>query len=105
MAKLIVTNRDGETSTIEADTGISLMENLRDNDFELAAICGGMCSCATCHVFIDEDWMAKVGPRSEDENDLLGELDSFNDASSRLSCQIEVTKELDGLMVTIAPDE
>ncbi len=105
MAKLIVTTRDGDTQEIDGETGISLMEVLRDNDFDLAAICGGMCSCATCHVYIDHAWVEKTGKREDDEQDLLQELDSFQAATSRLSCQIEFTDELDGLEVTIAPDE
>lgn len=105
MAKLIVTDRDGETTAVEADTGISVMENLRDNDFDLSAICGGMCSCATCHVYVAEEWADKLSPRSGDEAELLGELDSFNNVTSRLSCQIEMTRELDGLAVALAPDE
>lgn len=105
MANLIVTNRAGDTATIEGDTGISVMENLRDKDYEIAAICGGMCSCATCHVYVAEDWVARLTPRSEDETELLRELDSYNEETSRLSCQIEFTKDLDGLALTIAPDE
>ncbi|RMF11210.1 MAG: ferredoxin [Alphaproteobacteria bacterium] len=104
MAKLIVTTREGETSEVEGERGISVMEILRDNDFEVAAICGGCCSCATCHVYVDEEWMDKLPAREEDERELLEELESFKD-NSRLSCQIEFTDDLDGLQVTIAPDE
>ena len=60
MAKIFITNREGEQSEIEGEIGISVMENLRDNDYELEAICGGQCSCATCHIYIDESWMDKV---------------------------------------------
>lgn len=104
MPKLIVTTLEGETSQVEGERGISVMEILRDNDFDVAAICGGCCSCATCHVYVAEDWMEKVPAREEDEEELLQELESFKD-NSRLSCQIEFTDELDGLKVTIAPDE
>lgn len=104
MAKLIVTNRDGDTQEVTGEIGLSVMEILRDNDFEIAAICGGMCSCATCHVYVDEEWLAKTGERQDDEKELLQELESFQN-NSRLSCQIEFTDELDGLSLTVAPDE
>jgi 2Fe-2S ferredoxin len=81
------------------------MEVIRDNGFdELMALCGGCCSCATCHVFIDAGFADKVPTMSEDENDLLDSTDSRND-QSRLSCQIPVSDALDGLTVTIAPED
>ncbi len=104
MAKLIVTNRDGDTQEVTGEIGLSVMEILRDNDFEIAAICGGMCSCATSHVYVDEEWLAKTGECQDDEKELLQELESFQ-SNSRLSCQIEFTEELDGLSLTVAPDE
>ncbi len=104
MAKIFITNREGEQSEIEGEIGISVMENLRDNDYELEAICGGQCSCATCHIYVDGAWTAKVGPRNDEENELLEELDCVQ-PGSRLSCQIEFTEDLDGLTLTIAPDE
>lgn len=104
MTKLIVTGRDGDTREIEGELGISVMEILRDNDFDVAAICGGMCSCATCHIYVDEDWLDKVGPQQDDEKELLQELEGFQE-TSRLSCQIEFTDDLDGLVLTVAPDE
>jgi 2Fe-2S ferredoxin len=104
MAKIIITNRDGEKSEIEGEVGISLMENLRDNDYELEAICGGQCSCATCHVYIDDNWVSRTGKRSDEENELLEELECMKEGS-RLSCQVPFTAELDGLEVTIAEDE
>ncbi|MEX1147261.1 MAG: 2Fe-2S iron-sulfur cluster-binding protein [Sphingomonadales bacterium] len=104
MAKLIVTTREGETSEVEGERGISVMEILRDNDFDVAAICGGCCSCATCHVYVDEESLGRLSPREEDESELLQELESFK-PNSRLSCQIEFSDELDGIKVEIAPDE
>lgn len=105
MPKLIVTNRDGETSEIEVEDGLTVMEAIRDNGFdELLALCGGCCSCATCHVFIDEGGEGKLPAMSEDEDDLLESSDHRKD-SSRLSCQIPFTAELDGLKVTIAPED
>lgn len=105
MPKLIVVNRDGEEKAIEADAGLSVMENIRDNGFdELLALCGGCCSCATCHVHVDPEWADKLPAMSEDENDLLDSSDHRNEAS-RLSCQIEMTDALDGLKVTIAEED
>jgi len=104
MTTINVTNREGEKSTIDAEVGISLMENLRNNDSELESICGGQCSCATCHVIIDDNWIARAGTRSDEETELLEELECMQEGS-RLSCQIDFTEELDGLTVLIAPDE
>lgn len=81
------------------------METLREQDFGVAAICGGMCSCATCHVWISPDWVAKLPPVHGDEMELIAELDSYKANESRLSCQIPFTAALDGLRLTIAPDE
>ena len=104
MPKLIVTNRDGETSEVDADNGLTVMEAIRDNGFdELLALCGGCCSCATCHVYVDEAPGA-VPAMSEDEDDLLESSDHRKE-NSRLSCQIPLTAELDGLKVTIAPED
>jgi 2Fe-2S ferredoxin len=104
MSKIIVTDRDGSTRTIEGRTGLSLMEDLRDNDFPIAAICGGCCSCATCHVYIDDAWFVKLPERHDDERELL-EGSGHMKETSRLSCQIEFTDALDGLALTIAPED
>ena len=105
MPKLIVTNRAGESTTVDADDGLTVMEAIRDNGFdELLALCGGCCSCATCHVFVDPEYAGKLPPMSEDEDDLLDSSDARNE-TSRLSCQIPLTSELDGLKVTIAPED
>lgn len=105
MPKLVVVNRDGQENTVEAETGLSVMEVIRDNGFdELLALCGGCCSCATCHIYVDEDWAGKLPSISEDENDLLDSSD-HRSAASRLSCQISVTDDLDGMRVTIAPED
>ncbi len=105
MPKLVVVNRAGEEKTVEASAGLSVMEVIRDNGFdELLALCGGCCSCATCHVHIDADHMAALPKMSEDENDLLDSSDHRNE-TSRLSCQIHLTDALDGLKVTIAQED
>lgn len=105
MPKLIVTTRSGEESAIEADSGLTVMEAIRDNGFdELLALCGGCCSCATCHVHVDPSFKDKLPPMSEDEDDLLDSSDDRDD-NSRLSCQIPFTDELDGLKVRIAEED
>ncbi|WP_339694050.1 2Fe-2S iron-sulfur cluster-binding protein [uncultured Parasphingorhabdus sp.] len=105
MPTIHVTGRDGEEKAVSVDSGISVMEAIRDNGFdELLALCGGCCSCATCHVHIDSDWKAKLPEMSEDEDDLL-ESSDHRDEFSRLSCQIEVSDDLDGLKVRIAEED
>lgn len=104
MAVLRVIDRDGREHEVEAKTGLKVMETLRELDYGVAAICGGMCSCATCHVYVDPEWQAQLPAPMSDERELLSELAHTQD-NSRLSCQIEFTAELAGLRVTIAPDE
>ncbi len=105
MPKLIVTKRDGATVELEGKTGLSVMEVIRDNNIdELLALCGGCCSCATCHVYVDPAFAGAVAPMSEDENDLLDSSDHRND-TSRLSCQLPFTTALDGLKVAIAQED
>jgi 2Fe-2S ferredoxin len=105
MPKLVVVNRAGEEKTVEASAGLSVMEAIRDNGFdELLALCGGCCSCATCHIHVDAAWADKLPAMSEDENDLLDSSD-YRGPTSRLSCQIQLTDALDGLKVAIAPED
>ncbi|GGD42706.1 2Fe-2S iron-sulfur cluster-binding protein [Croceicoccus pelagius] len=105
MPKLIVVNREGTESTVEADDGLTVMEAIRDNGFdELLALCGGCCSCATCHVYVDPAFKDKLPEVSEDEDDLLDSSDHRNE-NSRLSCQLPLNAETDGLKVTIAPED
>jgi 2Fe-2S ferredoxin len=104
MALLRVVDRDGVEHEVDAKPGLKVMETLRELDYGVAAICGGMCSCATCHVYVDPEWTAKLPEPMSDERELLTEL-SHHEQNSRLSCQIEFTNDLAGLRVTIAPDE
>lgn len=105
MPKLIVVTREGEEREVDGEVGLSVMEVIRDNGFdELLALCGGCCSCATCHVHVDPEFADKLTPMSEDENDLL-DSSSDRDDRSRLSCQIQFTSALDGLKVTIAAED
>ncbi|HKZ73548.1 MAG TPA: 2Fe-2S iron-sulfur cluster-binding protein [Steroidobacteraceae bacterium] len=104
MAVLRVVDRDGVEHEVEGKPGLKVMEILRELDYGVAAICGGMCSCATCHVYVEADWFPRLKPPMSDERELLSELSQCHE-NSRLSCQVELTEELSGLKVTIAPDE
>ena len=105
MAKLIVVTRDGTEHEIEGDTSLTVMENIRDAGFdELLALCGGCCSCATCHVHVEAGAGDKLPVMSEDENDLLDST-TDRDEGSRLSCQLPFTDALDGLKVRIAAED
>ena len=100
-----MTDREGRQVEIEGEPGISVMENIRDMDDSVDAICGGLCSCATCHVFVDPEWMEKLPPRHDEEDLLVGDSMNFDPERSRLSCQIMLTDEMDGLTMTVAPEE
>ncbi len=105
MAKLTIVDRAGAERTVEGQPGLSVMEIIRDNGVdELLALCGGCCSCATCHVYVDESFADRLPEASPDENDLLDSSDHRN-GLSRLSCQIAFSEALDGLKVTIAPED
>ncbi len=104
MPLLKIVDRDGKEHEVEAKTGLKVMETLRELDYGVAAICGGMCSCATCHIYVDPDWVDKLPTAMSDERELLAELSQFK-PNSRLSCQVELTDALTGLRVLIAPDE
>lgn len=105
MAKLLIVERDGTEREIAADSALSVMENIRDAGCdELLALCGGCCSCATCHVFVDPSYADVLPAMSEDEDDLL-DSSAHRTATSRLSCQIPFSEALDGMRVTIAPED
>lgn len=105
MVKILLTNTDGSEKTVEANTGISLMEALRNDGVEgIVAECGGSLSCATCHVIVDDNWLDKTGEVTEMEDDMLDCTMAERTSGSRLSCQIQLTDALDGLKVAV-PDE
>jgi ferredoxin len=104
MISLTVTTRNGSAHAVEAEPGVTLMEAIRKAEiYELVALCGGSCSCATCHVFVESGPDAVMQPESEDEDDLLDSSDHRR-ANSRLSCQIVLADGLEGLSVQIAPE-
>ncbi len=105
MATIYVVDRAGVEHAVDMRDGLSLMETLRDNGFDdLLALCGGCCSCATCHVYLTPAQEGALPPASDDENDLLDSSDHRRE-DSRLSCQISLNASLDGLRVTIAPED
>ena len=105
MPHITVVTRDGVDTVVTGKTGLSVMEVIRENGFdELLALCGGCCSCATCHVHVDEDWSDRLPPMGADEDDLLETAD-HRVATSRLSCQLPFGDALDGLRVQIAPED
>jgi ferredoxin, 2Fe-2S len=104
MLELKVIDREGIEHSVPVKPAVKVMEALRELDYGVAAICGGMCSCATCHIFIDPAWQGKLPAAMSDERELLSELTHYK-PNSRLSCQVEMTDALSGLRVTIAPDE
>lgn len=104
MTHIVVTTRSGETLAVPAPADISVMEAIRDAGInELAALCGGSCSCATCHVYVDEGRLKALPSLSAAEDDLL-DGSEHRKPNSRLGCQIICNSDLDGLRVTIAPE-
>jgi len=99
-----VKDHDGRIHDIQGRQGDSLMEALRVQAWGVAAICGGLLSCGTCHVYLDDEWLDKFQPTDPEEQDLLNDLDC-NRNNSRLSCQLPLQAVHDGLRLTIAPDE
>jgi len=101
MTNITYIQPDGSSQTVAADNGTSVMETAIDNDINgIVAECGGACSCATCHVYVDSTWAERLTPPDPLED---GMLDCVLDRqpSSRLSCQIEVTDAIDGLIVRV----
>lgn len=106
MIHLTVTDRDGSTKNVDWEADQSLMEALRDNGLPVLASCGGEASCATCHVFLPENVVERLGDRTEDETDILDEAEHFDENRSRLSCQVrQDVLELADLSVELAPEE
>ena len=105
MPTLLLTTKDGVTQAIQAEPGLSVMQIIRDAGIdELLARCGGCCSCATCHIYVDPNTAADLPTIKVEENDLL-EFSDHRRQTSRLSCQILFSEALDGLHVTVAPRE
>ncbi|MGB4107872.1 MAG: 2Fe-2S iron-sulfur cluster-binding protein [Alphaproteobacteria bacterium] len=102
--KIFVTDLEGVTHAIDAAAGWRVMELIRDHGFPMKAECGGGCSCATCHVYVDEAWIDKVTPRGTEEDLMLDEAYDRRE-NSRLSCQLIMTTELNGLRLTLGKND
>jgi 2Fe-2S ferredoxin len=101
MSKIVFTEPGGGRREINAPLGLTLMEAARQNGVQgVVALCGGACMCATCHVYVDPKWLARLEPPEEMEEGML-ETAWEPRANSRLSCQIQITADLDGLQVTV----
>ena len=99
--KINVTDQNGDKHELDAIEGWRVMEIIRDHGLPIKAECGGSCCCATCHVYVDDEWLDKLYPLSEDEDDMLDE--TFDrEENSRLSCQLIMTEDLNGLSVTLS---
>jgi len=105
MPTIKITDVAGESREVEAKAGLSLMEVAVDNNVSgMVAECGGACACATCHVYVDEAWLQKL-PAMDDMEDAMLDSALERRANSRLSCQLEISAELDGLALTVADNE
>ena len=101
--KIRVIDRDGNKHELEGDSNSTLMEILRDADLDIEAACGGCCACATCHVYINDQWLEKISPKDDDEESMLDQAFDVRN-TSRLSCQISLSEELDGMELELAPE-
>jgi len=104
LINISVKDLDGQVHEIQGREGDSLMEALRKYEWGIPAICGGLCSCGTCHVFLDAQWLGKFQPADSDEQDLLDVFVNTRE-NSRLSCQLPLQVSHDGIRLSIAPDE
>ncbi len=99
--KIYVTDLEGTQHTLDAVEGWRVMEIIRDSGLPMKAECGGACMCATCHVYVDAEWMGKIPSREEEEEYMLDEGAFDIQDNSRLSCQIIMDESLDGLKVRL----
>ena len=100
---LNVTDIDGKVHVLPALSGWRVMEIIRDHDLPIRAECGGSAACATCHVYVDAQWINKIPSADDDEQYMLDTVDDYDAKLSRLSCQILMNDDLNGLQVTLAP--
>ena len=105
MPTLEIIDRNGEHHSLSARAGDTVMEVLRDAGLPIEAVCGGCCVCATCHVYIDPDWVARLEPAKRGELALLEGCRYVDPALSRLGCQISLRTEDEGLALRLAPEE
>tara|TARA_Y100001970_G_C14141921_1_gene807604 strand:+ start:248 stop:559 length:312 start_codon:yes stop_codon:yes gene_type:complete len=101
--KIVVKDRVGKNHSLNANPGSTIMEIIRDAGLDIEAACGGCCACATCHIYVDNDWISKLNPKDEDEESMLDQAFEIKE-NSRLGCQIEFDEDLNGIIVELAPD-
>ena len=103
MGLIYVIDRDGNKHELQAGTGLTFMEIIRDAGLDIEAACGGCCACATCHIYVKNEWLSKLPKIEEDEESMLDQSFDVKD-ESRLGCQIEYNESFKGIMVTLAPE-
>ena len=103
MNKIVVKDRVGKNHSLNANSGSTIMEIIRDAGLDIEAACGGCCACATCHIYVDNEWLSKLNPKDEDEESMLDQAFEIKE-NSRLGCQIEFDEDLNGIIVELAPD-
>ncbi len=102
MAKITYIEFNGKSHVVDVASGMTVMEGARDNNIPgIEADCGGACACSTCHVYVDADWVAKLPPRDDMEQDMLDFAWKPDPLRSRLTCQLKVSAALDGLVVSM----
>ena len=105
MPKVIYITRDQQSHEVDVPNGYTVMEGAINNNIEgIVAECGGACACATCHSYVDESWLSRVPPMDDMEDSML-DAAYERKPNSRLTCQIEMTSELDGLVIHVADNE
>ena len=106
MPKITYIEHTGAAHTVDVPIGNSVMEGGRNADIPgIVAECGGACSCSTCHVYVDPEWVERVPPKESMEEDMLDFAPGMDPERSRLSCQIRVTAQLDGLVVEVPAEQ
>ena len=103
MSKIFVKDREGGMHELAADNGLTLMEIIRDAGLDIEAACGGCCACATCHVYVDKEWINKIPKIEDDEESMLDQSFHVTD-ESRLGCQIEYSDNFNGIKLILAPE-
>ena len=103
MSRILVNDREGSLHELKADVGLTLMEIIRDAGLDIEAACGGCCACATCHIYVDKNWITKLPKMEDDEESMLDQTFHVT-AESRLGCQIEYKDQYEGIKVKLAPE-
>ena len=103
MSNIFVNDREGNTHKLQAEAGLTLMEIIRDAGLDIEAACGGCCACATCHIYVESEYLEKLPKIEDDEESMLDQAFHVT-AQSRLGCQIEYNDEFKEIKLTLAPE-